>query len=460
MKIILLSGGSGKRLWPLSNCNRAKQYLTVLKSPNGGMESMLQRLWRQLEAAGLQEHTRISTCRQQVEVVQRQAGAKAPLIIEPDQRDTFPAAALAAAYLYSIAGVSLSETVIIMPVDAYVESDFFSCIRSLPELLRESKSDLMMIGTRPDFPAEQYGYIVPEKNQNADGEGMFEHKIRAFKEKPYEDEAKSLMMDGALWNSGIYAFQLNFMITMLMERGLSIHYDELYKQYYKLPKSSFEAEVTQKTSSGSVICYDGAWKDLGSWKTLSEEISFQQLGLGEVSDDCEQSQLINELDIPISIIGLNHIIVAASPDGILVASKDAGSLINEKLQRMNEKPKYEERRWGSHKIIETGVLPSGLQMVTKRMFIAAGHNISYQMHFKRCEAWTILSGEGVLILDEAYRHVAPGDTVQIPKRSRHSLRAVTDMELIEVQTGTDIHEDDIIRLGITWDEITSQLNLA
>ncbi|MGM0884311.1 MAG: sugar phosphate nucleotidyltransferase [Bacillota bacterium] len=460
MKIILLSGGSGRRLWPLSNCNRAKQYLTVLKAPNGGKESMLQRLWRQLEAAGLQEHTRISTCRQQVELVQRQAGANAPLIIEPDQRDTFPAAALAAAYLYSIAGVSLSETVIIMPVDAYVESDFFSCIRSLPKLLRESKSDLMMIGTRPGFPAEQYGYIVPEQNQNADVEGMLGHKVRAFKEKPYEDEAKSLIMDGALWNSGIYAFQLDFMISMLMERGLSIHYDELYKQYFKLPKSSFEAEVTQETSSRSIVCYDGVWKDLGSWKTLSEEISFQQLGLGEISDDCEQSQLINELDIPISIIGLNHIIVAASPDGILVASKDAYSLINEKLQRMNERPKYEERRWGFHKIIETGELPSGLQMVTKRKFIAAGQNISYQMHFKRSEAWTILSGEGVLILDEACRHVAQGDTVQIPKRSRHSLRAVTDMELIEVQTGTDIHEDDIIRLGVTWDEITSQLNLV
>lgn len=260
------------------------------------MESMLQRLWRQLEEAGLQEHARISTCRQQVEILQRQAGAKAPLIIEPEQRDTFPAVALAAAYLYSIAGVSLSDTVIIIPVDAYVGSDFFSCIRGLPKLSRESRSELLMVGTRPCYPAEKYGYIVPEVNEYFDDEVMYERKVRAFKEKPYEEEAKSLIKEGALWNSGIYAFQLDFMISLLIERELPIHYEELYKQYYKLSKSSFEVELTQKTTSRSVVCYDGDWKDLGSWKTLSEEITFGRLGLGEISDDCGQSQLINELD--------------------------------------------------------------------------------------------------------------------------------------------------------------------
>ncbi len=460
LKIILLSGGSGKRLWPLSNSNRAKQYLSVLGTPTGGMESMLQRLWRQLDEADLQEHTRIATCRQQVELIQGQVGEKAPLIIEPEQRDTFPAVALAAAYLYSIAGVSLSETVIIMPVDAYVGSDFFTCIRGLPKLFRESRSEMLMIGTRPSFPSEQYGYIVPMASPYTDDEEMYERKVRTFKEKPHEAEAESLIKNGALWNSGIYAFQLDYMISMLMERGLPIHYDELYKQYGKMPKSSFEAEVTQKTSSRSVICFDGEWKDLGSWKTLSEKISFDRLGIGEVSDDSDQSQLINELDIPISIIGLNNVIVAASQDGILVTSKDAGSVLNAKLLSMNERPKFEERRWGHSKVIDSAVLPSGLHTVTKRVFIAAGQNISYQMHFKRREVWTILSGKGLLILDEAYRVVEQGDAITIPERSRHSIRAVTDLELIEVQTGKQINEEDVITLGVTWDEITSQLNMA
>jgi mannose-1-phosphate guanylyltransferase len=460
LKIILLSGGSGKRLWPLANSKRAKQYLPVLEGPRGSMESMLQRLWRQLDEADLQEHVRIATCREQVELLQRQVGAEAPLIIEPEQRDTFPAVALAAAYLYSIAGVSLSETVIIMPVDAYVDSDFFSCIRRLPKLTRESRSELLMVGTSPSFPSEQYGYIVPELGPNQDDESIRERKVLTFKEKPYEAEAKSLIADGAFWNSGIYAFSLDFMIAMLMNRGLPIHYDELYKQYFKIPRSSFETEVTQKTYSRSVVGYDGDWKDLGNWKTLSEEISFDRLGMGEVSEDSEQSQLINELDIPISIIGLKNVIVAASPDGILITCKNAGAILNAKLQSMNERPKYEERRWGHSRIIDTAIMASGLHSVTKRIFIAAGQNISYHLHFRRKEVWTILAGEGLIVIDEQYRQVGPGDTIVILERSRHSLRASTDVELIEVQTGLQIHEDDVIKLGVTWDEITSQLNMA
>lgn len=460
MKIILLSGGSGKRLWPLSNANRAKQYLSVLEGPHGGMESMLQRLWRQLDEADLQEHARISTCRQQVEMLQRQLGSKSPVIIEPEQRDTYPAVALASAYLYSIAGVSLSETVIVMPVDAYVDNEFFSCIRGLPKLVRESHSELLMLGTRPGYPSEQYGYIMPEACRHSEDEGMYEQAVKTFKEKPNEAEAESLIKAGALWNSGIYAFQLDFMINMLMNRNLPIHYEELYKQYYKMTRASFEDEVTQKTSSRSVIRYDGGWKDLGTWKTLSEEIAFEKLGIGEVSDDSEQSRLINELDIPISIIGLKNVIVAASPDGILVTSKDADTVLNAKLQAMNERPKYEERRWGHSRVIDTAVLASGLHSVTKRIFVAAGQNTSYQMHFKRREAWTVLSGEGILILDEMYRHIAPGDTITIPERARHGLRATINMELIEVQTGEQIKDDDVIRLGITWDEITSQINMV
>lgn len=421
---------------------------------------MLQRMWRQLDEADLQEHTRIATCRQQVELLQRQIGDKAPLIIEPEQKDTFPAVALAAAYLYSIAGASLSETVIVMPVDAYVESDFFSCIRGLPKLSRESRSELLMVGTRPSCPSEQYGYIVPKASLLQDDEGLYERKVNTFKEKPYEAEANKLIQQGGLWNLGIYAFQLDFMITMLLERSLPIHYDELYKQYSKLPKASFEAEVTQKTASRSVVGYNGAWKDLGTWKSLSENIIFDQLGKGEVSEDSEESKLINELDIPISIIGLSNIIVAASPDGILVTSKNGGAALDAKLQSMNEQPKYEERRWGHSKIIDSVVLASGLHSVTRRVFIAEGQNLSYQLHFKRNETWTILSGEGVLILDEVYRAIGAGDAIMIPERSRHSIRAITDIELIEVQTGKIISEDDIIRLAVTWDEITNQSNMV
>ena len=412
MKIILLSGGAGKRLWPLSSSNRAKQYLPVLEKPAGGLESMLQRVWRQLGAANLQRDTRIATCRQQAEQLLGQAGCGAPLIIEPEQRDSFPAAALAAAYLYAIAGAALSETVVLVPVDAYVEDSFFEFIKGLPKLLRESKAELLMVGISPDCPNGQSSYIIPQHGGGQQpGQGF---KVSSFKERPFEEEARKLIREGALWNSGIYAFRLNFMISMLMERGLPVHYDELYKQYLKLPKTSFEHEVVQAAGSRAAVHYEGSWKDLGSWKALSEEIAVARLDGQTQAEESRQNRLVNELGIPITVVGLDNIIVAASQDGILVANADSDTLISAKLQTMNEKPKYEEWRWGHSRIVDSAVLPTGQQAVTKRVFVAEGQNMSYQLHFRRSEVWTIIAGEGVLLLDDVCRHVSAGDVVQIP----------------------------------------------
>ncbi|MDQ0060597.1 sugar phosphate nucleotidyltransferase [Paenibacillus harenae] len=249
MKIICLAGGPGKRLWPLSGSTRAKQYLSVLIGPDGELESMVQRLWRQLGDAGLQEHTRFATSMEQMEHMKRQTGERTPLILEPEQRGTFPAIALAASYLYSIAGVSLNETVIIMPVDAYVESDFYDWIQQLPNRLRESGSQLMLIETAP----------------------------------------KSEMEHRSPSNNGIFAFSLDYMISKLIALRLPIHYDELYKQYSKLSKSSFETEVVERETSSSVISYSGVWRNLGSWTTMSEEITFRM--------GCTWDEVMNESNL-------------------------------------------------------------------------------------------------------------------------------------------------------------------
>ncbi|MGO4374601.1 sugar phosphate nucleotidyltransferase, partial [Paenibacillus sp. MCAF20] len=416
----LLSGGSGKRLWPLSSNTRAKQYLSVLEAPNGELESMVQRLWRQLGDAGLQEHTRFATSIEQMDLLKRQTGERTPLIIEPEQRGTFPAIALAASYLYSIAGVSLAETVIIMPVDAYVESDFFEWVQELPDRLRESGSQLMLIGMAP---------------KSGDGQ-----------QPPL--------------GSGIYAFSLDYMISKLIALSLPIHYDELYKQYSKLPKSSIESALLECETSRSVVYYNGVWKNLRSWRTISEEIAFPLKEQEKIERSHDQSQLINHLDIPIQIIGLSNLLVAASPDGILIADRLHSNQISEMLQAMNAKPNYEEKHWGHTIIVDKARLASGGQVVSKRVFIAAVENMSYHLHFNRSETWTILSGEGVAIIDEELRPVSAGNTVTIPGRTRHSLRAITDLELLEVQSGAELAEDDVINLGIKWDEIISQSNLV
>ncbi|EBK2060072.1 mannose-1-phosphate guanylyltransferase, partial [Salmonella enterica subsp. enterica serovar Typhi] len=152
MKLVLLSGGSGKRLWPLSNDSRSKQFLKVLTSPDNEPESMVQRVWRQLEAAGLQNFAHIATGKGQLDVLQSQIGYEVPVIVEPERRDTYPAIALAATYLYSIKDVELNEVIAILPVDPYVEDHFFETIKRLESIVHLSGADVALMGVKPTYP--------------------------------------------------------------------------------------------------------------------------------------------------------------------------------------------------------------------------------------------------------------------------------------------------------------------
>lgn len=189
MKLILLSGGSGKRLWPLSNDSRSKQFLKVLQDETGQCVSMVQRVWRQLDNVNLQKDTIIATSKAQAEILRNQLGADINLVVEPSRRDTFPAIALASSYLYSVMHVDPGETVVILPVDPYVEIGYFHQIKELDVVLQKSKANMTLMGVEPTFPSEKYGYIVPDMT----GETGDYFVVSHFKEKPEEAEARELM---------------------------------------------------------------------------------------------------------------------------------------------------------------------------------------------------------------------------------------------------------------------------
>jgi mannose-1-phosphate guanylyltransferase len=456
MKLVLLSGGSGKRLWPLSNDSRSKQFLKVLVNPENEMESMVQRVWRQLSGAGLGESSFVATSKAQVEMIQGQLGS-VPIIVEPERRDTFPAIALAATYLYSIVGVSLNEVVTILPVDPYVDEEFFSKIVELEELINTTGADLALMGVEPTYPSEKYGYIVPEVDTLAENKGTSFYKVNRFSEKPTEEKAKQLIEEKALWNCGVFAFKLDYVINHLISNGFPIQYEEMAKQYDKLPKISFDYEIVEKAEHLVVTPYSGYWKDLGTWNTLTEEMDTNQIGKGVISPDSSNTHLINELDIPVVVLGLDNVVVATSPDGILVTEKDASPRIKDMLKSLDDlRPMYEERRWGTYRVLDYKKYGDGREVLTKRMCISAGKNISYQLHLKRREVWTIVSGEGEFILDEKLRRVKAGDVLEIPVGGRHCIRAISDLEYIEVQTGSELVEEDNIRLYLEWDEILEQ----
>jgi mannose-1-phosphate guanylyltransferase len=452
MKLVLLSGGSGKRLWPLSNDARSKQFLKVLQNDQGNMESMVQRVWRQMGRAGLARHASIATGRGQVDMIQSQIGPEVSVIVEPQRRDTFPAIALAAVYLYSIQGVSLNEVVAILPVDPYVEDSFFDKIKELEGAVAATGADLALMGVKPTYPSEKYGYVVPETDSGDTSEVMM---VSRFAEKPSREKAEALIAEKALWNCGVFAFKLNYMINLLMELGLPIHYEEMLRQYHRLPKISFDYAVVEKAEQIVVLPYAGEWKDLGTWNTLTEEIQAPLIGNGTICGDSQNVHMINELDIPIAVLGVSNIIVSASPDGILVADKNASPKVKDLIGHLEQRPMYEERRWGSYRVLDFKKFPEGQEVLTKRICISAGKNLSYQTHAKRSEVWTVIAGSGQFVLEDRIGSLQAGDVVKIPVGAKHSIRAFTDLEIIEVQTGSELVEDDIERLTMSWEEIVS-----
>ncbi|WP_274364307.1 sugar phosphate nucleotidyltransferase [Paenibacillus thermotolerans] len=456
MKLVLLSGGSGKRLWPLSNDCRSKQFLKVLTSPDNEPESMVQRVWRQLRMAGLLNNSYIATGSGQVDILQSQLGFDVPTIIEPERRDTYPAIALAATYLYSILGVSLNEVIAILPVDPYVEDRFFEKIKQLKSVVYGSGADLALVGVKPTYPSEKYGYIVPQHFE-VDRQQEPYIEVSHFTEKPREDKAMELIEQQALWNCGVFAFKLDFLINHLISQGLPIQYEEMLKQYTRLPKISFDYAVVEKSERIVALPYNGYWKDLGTWNTLTDEMTNHHIGKGIIANDCNNTYLINELEIPVTVIGLSNVIIASSPDGILVSDRDASPRIKEVNKQIEQRPMYEERRWGWYKVLDYSKIHHGGEVLTKRICIYAGKNLSYQYHVKRNEVWTIISGSGELMLDEKLYPVKMGDVLHIPAGARHSIRADEDLELIEVQQGSELVEDDIVRLETSWEEIMRKL---
>lgn len=445
----MLSGGSGKRLWPLSNDARSKQFLKVLEDEKLNIQSMVQRVWKQLNRVQLAESTFIATSKTQVDMIQNQLGQKVvDLVIEPSRRDTFPAIALAATYLYSEKNVSVDEVIAVLPVDPFVQDAFFEQIKQLEPLLNKANADIALIGVKPTYPSSKYGYIIPTTHYTT--EYM---PVKKFTEKPTESEAEILIEQNALWNCGVFAFKLDFILTILEQRGFPLIYESLLEQYEKLPKISFDYEVVEKNDNIIVLPYEGYWKDLGTWRTLTEEMSTSQIGKGLITDDCQETHLINELDIPIAIVGLSNIIVAASPDGILVADKDQSPRIKELIGQYDNRPMYEERRWGWYKVLDHLKTDENYEVLTKRIGVKAGKNLSYQYHQHRSEVWTIIRGEGVFVQNDKLRVVRPGDVLEIPVGHRHGLKAVTDLEMIEVQTGSQLIEEDIVRVFMTWEEV-------
>ena len=449
MQLVLLSGGSGKRLWPLSNNARSKQFLPLLEKEDGTMESMVQRVVRQVREAHLTDDITLATNASQLDIIINQLGDSVSVVTEPERRDTFPAIALASGYLKLKKGCPDDEVVVIMPCDPFTEAGYFETIGKMVKCVEADVAELVLMGITPTYPREKYGYVVPVTD-NLMAEGSM--AVSKFTEKPNVERAKELLEMGALWNGGVFAFRLGYMMEIAQRYVKADSFEEMRSRYSEFPKISFDYEVAEKADSVAVLPYSGQWKDLGTWNTLTDELHHHIIGNAVMGLRCTNTHVINELQYPIYVDGMEDTVIAASPDGIIVCRKKYTEDIKKAVDHLTPRPMYEERRWGSYRVIDDTTYADGRHSLTKSLTINAGKNISYQVHRHRSEAWTIVEGEGIFVLDGVERKVGPGETVVIPVNHYHALKALTTLTFIEVQTGNPLVEEDIERSEWKWSE--------
>ena len=405
MNIILLSGGSGKRLWPLSNNIRSKQFIKIFKT-DVGYESMAQRMYRQIKRIDSDAKVTVATAKSQISEIHNQLGDDVGISVEPFRRDTFPAIVLAASYLHDIQGVSENEAVVVCPVDPYVDDEYFKALKKLAELTDRGTAKLVLMGMEPTYPSGKYGYIVPESKDIV-------APVSAFKEKPDVETAKKYIKDGALWNAGIFAFKLSYVLNRAHELIDFSDYEDLYGKYDTLQKISFDYAVVEKESSIAVMRFSGIWKDLGTWNTLTEAMAEKSIG-NVISDENENVHVLNNLDIPVLVMGLKNAVVATSPDGILVTDKEQSSRIKPYVDKIEQPVRYAEKSWGSFQVMDVET-----ESMTIKITLKPGHRMNYHSHDRRDEIWTIVSGCGKTVVDGMEQNVRPGDVITMQAGCRH-----------------------------------------
>ena len=431
MNLILLSGGSGQRLWPLSNNIRSKQFVPLLKNEDGGYESMVQRVYRQITRQDPGARIVVATGKRQVSTILNQLGDRVDVCVESCRRDTFPAIVLACAYLVDVRGVDPSEPVVVCPVDPYVDDSYFAAVHRLAELAgAPDAAHLTLMGVEPTYPSAKYGYIIPETAETVS-------RVTAFREKPDEQTAAGYIARGALWNCGVFAFRLDYLLQAAHARMAFSHFEDLQKNYAEQEKISFDYAVAEQEPDIRVMRFAGEWKDVGSWNTFTEVMADPAIGKVLMDESCHDTNVVNQLNIPILCMGCDHMVVAASSDGILVSDKGRSSHIKPFVEQVEGEARFAEKSWGSFTVLD--VQP---EATTIRIVLNPGHRLTYHSHEHRDEVWTIVAGTGRTVIDGIVRRVHPGDVVTMPAGARHTLIADTALQVVEVQIGEEINVAD------------------
>lgn len=439
MNLVMLSGGSGKRLWPLSNDIRSKQFLQLLDSPTGKKESMVQRIIRQLKGSGLDVEVTFATSETQKESILNQIGNHVNIVTEPERRDTFPAIALAVAYLKLQKNLGDDEIIVVMPCDSFIDESYFDAIARMGKAIEGDEAQLVLMGIKPTEPSSKFGYIVPDKNyDDADSDEVI--KILRFTEKPDLDEAVRLIAKGALWNGGVFAFRLGFVAEILSRYVALKSYDYVRSHYSDLPKISFDYEVAEKTDSIAAVTFSGKWKDLGTWNSLSTELTDRIHGNAFLVDDCDNTTVINELSMPVLCMDVRDLIVVASNDGILISTKASSENLKEHVKSLTDQPRYIEYEWGSMRTLEEYHNPDNSVCRVTELNIKTGKTAIFNIEDGESAACSVIAGAGVIdcVSADVERKseiiLSPTTTFSMTSRKNYSISATSSLKILATFT--------------------------
>ena len=350
--------------------------------------------------------------------------------MEPCRRDTFPAIALATAYLHDVQHIPAEETVVVCPVDPYVEDAYFETLKELSAQAESGDANLVLMGIAPTYPSEKYGYIIPKDAGQVS-------TVVSFKEKPDAATAEQYISQGALWNGGVFAYKIKYLLEKAHELISFNDYYDLYAKYDSLRKISFDFAVVEQEEHIQVVRFAGRWKDVGTWNTLAEVMDENCVGNVIFNDSCRNVHVVNELSAPILVMGIQDAVISASSEGILVSDKVQSSYIKPYVDRIDQQVMFAEKSWGSFRVLD--VEPASLTIL---LHLNAGHSMSYHSHENRDEIWTVISGKGKIILDGEEQEISAGSVISIKAGRRHAMRAESGLKLIEVQIGEGISVND------------------
>ena len=456
MKAIILAGGSGTRLWPVSRYGLPKQFIKL----NGGKSLLCQTVERLAAVVPLKDIFVItnSDYRFHVQADLRSVSPEIEdnVILEPVGRNTAPAIALVMKYCQEKLKCGKDEVIFICPSDHIIQPvEKFARYARQAEAAAKAGS-IVTFGIKPSRPETGYGYI--RKGAKTPGNGGV-CKVAKFAEKPdAKTAAKYLLAGDYYWNSGMFSFTIATMLAEFkayapeISRRMTQTLAKMTEDFKSMPSISIDYAVMEKSKKAAVLPIDILWSDVGSWDSLHEVIApdgDDNVKVGDVlALDTKRTIIMGEKRL-ISTIGLKDLIIIDTPDALLVARRGQAQRVKEVVDLLKERKRKEVvehmttyRPWGSYTILE-----EDSRYKIKRIVVKPGHKLSHQLHYHRSEHWIIVKGTAKVTLGKTTSLVHENESTYVPKSTEHRLEnpGKVPLEMIEVQNGEYVGEDDIVR---------------